>query len=94
MKRTIAAMVATATLAAGLVGTANAAPLHHARISQRDKRLMRQANADCNDISDDSTWEMCVVGEYILLSHTYIDENYYKITNSGHIALTRKPVKP
>lgn len=63
--------------------------------SKHEKKVMRQANKTCSAITDDVTWEFCVVGAFHLgdaddKTRRVLTVDDYKINNDGVIVLVQR----
>lgn len=80
LKRTLAIIGATLTLT-GVASAANASTTHHP-VTKADKRALHVANTECAPITDDVTWEACVIGDVQTLRVT-------RNKRTGHVTSAR-----
>lgn len=81
----------TVTAQAAPAATASSTP----RWSKHDKKVMKAANKTCRKITDDVTWEFCVVGAFHLgdadsKTRRVLTVDDYKINNKGQIVLVNR----
>lgn len=86
--------IATA-VAAVAITSAGTMPAEAASLTKGDRAAVKQANKECQPVTDDVSFELCVLGAFSQITGKVYGQEDYEINSKGNVTVTRTqtPVK-